>query len=117
MKRIKLFEEFLSEAAKNGKNYSFYVSFPIINKMVDFDNKDHVDLIKFMKEIDGGETITKPKAAKARRMIKKALGDVGETGLNFIDLSFRECKYPTWEENDKNLPKNCNWVDVEKIPV
>ena len=109
-------ESHVNEGTKDG-GYSFYVSSPIINKMVDFNNKDHVALVKYMKELGTDGSITKSQAAKARKLIKKALGDVGQTGIHFIDLTFRKCKYPDWEQNDKDLPKNCDWINVEEIPL
>ena len=98
------------------KNYAFYVSYPIINEMVDLNNQDHVKLIKYMKEL-GNEEITKSQASKARRLIRKALGESGQCGIHFVDLTFRECKHITMKENNKDLASNCKWVDVSNISI
>lgn len=96
-------------------NYSFYVSFPIINKMVDFNNKSHLKLISFMKQIENKDELTISESSKARRLIKQALGDSGECGKYHIDLSYRKCKYPSWQANDEDLVKNASWCKVRDI--
>lgn len=101
------------------KNYSFYVSLPVMDRMVDFNNKKHVKLITFMQELHslGNVSYSKSQAAKARRLIKSALGDSGECSIHGIDLKFRECKYPTMEQNNLDLVKNTSWVDVSSINI
>ncbi len=96
-------------------NYSFYVSFPIINKMVDFNNKHHLKLINFIKELENHDEYTKSQTSKARRLIKQALGDSGECGKYHIDLTFRKCKYPTWQANDEDLVNNASWCKPREV--
>ena len=90
------------------KNYSFYVSFPIINEMVDFNNEKHTKLIAYMQELESlGEfvTYTKSQTAKARRLIKSAFGESGECSIHFIDLQFKE-----WVNGEVT-----DWIPVTKI--
>ena len=102
----------------NTNNYSFYVSFPIINEMVDFNNDKHTKLIAYMQELESlGKfvTYTKSQTAKVRRLIKSAFGESGECSIHFIDLSFRKCKYSTMQENDLNLAENAEWCTASTI--
>ena len=102
----------------NTNNYSFYVSFPIINEMVDFNNPKHTKLIAYMQELESlGKfvTYTKSQTAKARRLIKSALGESGQCSIHFIDLSFRKCKYDTMQANEQDLANNCSWVSATSI--
>jgi len=100
------------------KNYSFYISFPIINEMVDFNNPKHIKLITYMQELESlGKfvTYTKTQTAKVRRLIKSAFGESGECSIHFIDLSFRKCKYSSMQENELNLAENTNWCTASNI--
>jgi len=103
-------------------HYAFYVSYPVIDQMVDLNNPAHVKLIKFYKSIKPTEfeTITKPEARKMRTLMKAAglvdnYNTTGECGIYSIDLSFRVCKYPTMPENQVDLPANCQWVSVQEL--
>ncbi len=98
------------------KNYSFYISYPIINTMIDFNNSKHIKLLAYMQELESLKTeFTKSQTAKARRLIKSALGESGECSIHSIDLSFRNCKYSTMQENENDLPNNCSWVSASSI--
>ncbi len=99
-------------------NYSFYISYPIINTMIDFNNSKHIKLLQYMQELESlGEwvTFTKSQTNKARKLIKSALGESGECSIHSIDLSFRKCKHATMQENDLDLPNNCSWVSASSI--
>lgn len=98
------------------KNYSFYISYPIINTMIDFNNSKHIKLLVYMQELESLKTeFTKSQTAKARRLIKSALGESGECSIHSIDLSFRNCKYSTMQANENDLPNNCSWVSASSI--
>ena len=95
-------------------NYMYYVSFPIISKMVDLTNQDEVNLINYFKSIKD-KVRTKSECAKLRRLMKKALGDSGLCGMHFIDLSFRKCRYAELDTNECNLPLHCKWCSVDDV--
>ena len=102
-------------------NYSFYVSLPVIDKMVDLGNPAHVRLIEFYTKLNcSHRSITKNQATKMRRLMKSAglvdsYNDTGRCSIHDIDLSFRKCKYGSMDENEADLPNNCSWVSVTEI--
>ena len=99
-------------------NYSFYISFPINNTMIDFNNPKHIKLLQYMQELESlgtWVTYTKSQTNKARRLIKSALGESGECSIHSIDLSFRKCKYDTMQANEQDLANNCSWVSATSI--
>ena len=99
-------------------NYSFYISYPINNTMIDFNNPNHIKLLQYMQELESlgtWVTFTKSQTNKARKLIKSALGESGECSIHSIDLSFRKCKYDTMQANEKDLANNCSWVSATSI--
>ena len=106
-------------------HYFFYISYPIINLKVDFDNENHVNLIKWLQEnpVHNIE-YTPAQTAKARRLLKKAglyveyengKQHTGEVSKYYIDVSLRKGKYETIKENFEN--RSCQWIEVEEIKL
>ena len=102
----------------NSKTKEEYTDLMTISEMEKFIKKKHIKLLQYMQELESlGQwvTLTKSQTAKARRLIKSALGESGECSIHSIDLSFRKCKHTTMQENDLDLPNNCSWVSASSI--
>jgi len=95
----------------------FYVSYPVIDLLVDENNPNHLMLIERMREINSLENVilTKYECNKIRNLMKKAglvdeYGNTGRVGKYDIDLSLRQCKYPNINDNFEG-EITCEWID------
>tara|TARA_B110000046_G_scaffold83319_1_gene91549 strand:+ start:180 stop:488 length:309 start_codon:yes stop_codon:yes gene_type:complete len=94
------------------KYYFFYVSMPCMDMRIDLSNETHTKLISYCIETKSVD-LTKSQLNKMRRLMKAAglvdsNGSTGECSIHYVDLSFRECKYPTMEQNFEG-EITCEW--------
>lgn len=113
MKYVKLFEEFNEEVVvkpnnklEKGTGYPyamFYLSTQATNIMIDFENLDHIKLIKMIanQESLSHGFLTPAEMSKGKRMFKKILGEnVAYSKYDGADCTYRLTSTPNTDLDD-----------------
>ena len=109
-----------SHAMGIGQFYYFYQSQPILNKLIDFKNENHLNLIKWMIEnkttspMPTHKFLNRAQISKARRLSKKVgFEDMYVSEIFGLDIMFRFGSHADYET--AGLHGRYYWVSLDKI--